>query len=72
MPSANPQPTVPILVTGYPLSTYANIRVRIRGLEMLVFRNILRTYLMDDSYLYFKVSGISLVVREQQISPVVR
>ena len=48
MPSANPQPTVPILVTGYPLSTYANIRVRIRGLEMLVFRNILRTYLMDD------------------------
>ena len=25
-----------------------NVRVRIRGLEMLVFRRILRTYLMDD------------------------
>ena len=27
---------------------YAHVRVRIRGLEMFVFRNILRTYLMDD------------------------
>ena len=26
------------------------VRVRIRGLEMLVFRNVLRAYLMDDSY----------------------
>ena len=25
-----------------------NLRVRIRGLEMLVFRKILRVYLMDD------------------------
>ena len=27
---------------------YARVRVRIRGLEMLVSRKILRTYLMDD------------------------
>ena len=27
---------------------YAHLRVRIRGLEMLVFRKILCTYLMDD------------------------
>ena len=47
---------------GHPLSTYgkfsektnisnpryAHVRVRIRGLEMLVFPKILRTYLMDD------------------------
>ena len=47
---------------GQPLSTYAtffekltfltpwysHVRVRIRGLEMLVFRKILRTYLVDD------------------------
>ena len=47
---------------GHPLSTYAkfsekltfltpwyaHVPVRIRGLEMLVFREILRTYLMDD------------------------
>ena len=46
---------------GHPLSTYAKyskkltfltpwyayVRVRIRGLEMLIFRQILRTYLMD-------------------------
>ena len=29
--------------------SFARVRpVRIRGLEMLVFRKILRTYLMDD------------------------
>ena len=28
--------------------SYAHVRVRIRGLEMLVLRKILRTYLMDD------------------------
>ena len=27
--------------------TFLQVRVRIRGLEMLVFRKILRTYLMD-------------------------
>ena len=27
---------------------YAHVRVRIKGLEMSVFRKILRTYLMDD------------------------
>ena len=45
-----------ILATGHLLSTYAkfseklklNVRVRIRGLKMLVFRKILLTYLMDD------------------------
>ena len=49
---------------GHPLSTYAkfsekltfltpwnaHVRVRIRGLEMLVFRKNLRTYLMDSPY----------------------
>ena len=48
-------------VRGYPLSTYAkfsekltfltpwyaHVRVRIMSLEILVFRKILRTYLMD-------------------------
>ena len=34
-------------------SWYAHVRVRIRGLEMLVFQNILRTYLMDGPYLLF-------------------
>ena len=29
---------------------YSHICVRIRGLEMLVFRTILRTYLMDSPY----------------------
>ena len=47
---------------GHPLSTYAkfpekltfvtpwyvHVRVHIRGLQMLIFRKILRTYLMDD------------------------
>ena len=47
---------------GHPLSTYAefsekltfltpqyaHVGVRIRGLEMLVFRKILRAYLVDD------------------------
>ena len=38
---------------GHPLSTYVKFsenytNVRIRELEMLVFRKILRTYLMDD------------------------
>ena len=51
---------------GHPLSTYAKFsdkltfltpwythaHVRIRGLEMLVFRKILRTYLMDDPQAY--------------------
>ena len=32
---------------------YAHVRVRIRGLEMLVFQNILHTYLMDGPYLLF-------------------
>ena len=28
------------------------LRMRMRGLQMLVFRKILRTYLMDDPYKY--------------------
>ena len=50
-----------ILLIGHPLSTYATnpkkltfltpryayVRVRIKELQMLVFRKILRTYLMD-------------------------
>ena len=31
-------------------SISTKVRVRIRGLEMLVFPKILRTYLMDDPY----------------------
>ena len=52
-----------IVIKGHPLSTYtkfpekltlltswyAHERVRIRGLEMLVFLKILCTYLIDDS-----------------------
>ena len=51
---------------GHLLSTYAkfcekltlltswdaHVRVRFRGLEMLVFRKILRTYLMNDPIYY--------------------
>ena len=51
-----------IVIRCQPLSTYAkfyeklnisnpliaHVRVRVRALEMLVFRKILRTYLMDD------------------------
>ena len=33
------------------------VRVRIRGLEMLVFRKILRTYLMDDPYANYKMQN---------------
>ena len=29
---------------------YAPVRMCIRGLEMLVFRKVLRTYLMDDPF----------------------
>ena len=50
------------MIRRYPLSTYAtfsekltfltpryaHVRVRTRGLEMLFFPKILRTYLMDD------------------------
>ena len=38
---------------GHPLSMYTKssyVRVRIRGLEMLVFRKILRTYLMHGPF----------------------
>ena len=31
-------------------SNISNLRVRIWGLEMLVFQKILRTYLMDDPH----------------------
>ena len=54
---------------GYPLSTYAefsekltfqipwyaHVRVRIRDLEMLVFRKILRTYLVDGPLSHMKL-----------------
>ena len=44
---------------GHPLSTYVKFSekltfltvVRIRGLEMLVFWKLFRTYLMDDPYM---------------------
>ena len=36
-------------------SISTKVRVRIRGLEMLVFRKILRTYLMDDPCANYKM-----------------
>ena len=33
------------------------VRVRIRRLEMLVFRKVLRTYLMDDTYANYKIQN---------------
>ena len=33
------------------------VRVRIRGLEMLVFRKVLHTYLMDDPYANYKMKN---------------
>ena len=33
------------------------VRVRIRGLEMLVFRKMLRTYLMDDPCANYKMQN---------------
>ena len=56
-----------LLLWGHALSTYvkfsekltfltpryAHVRLRTRGLEMLVFRKILRTYLMDDHFVWF-------------------
>ena len=38
-------------------STSTKVCVRIRGLEMLVFRTILRTYLMYDSYANYKMQN---------------
>ena len=38
-------------------STSTKVRVRIGGLEMLVFRKILRTYLMDDPYANYKMQN---------------
>ena len=35
--------------TNFLTPWYAHVRVRIRGLEMLVFRKILRTYLLDST-----------------------
>ena len=51
------------VLRSHPLSTYAKflekltfltVRVRIRGLEILVFLKILCTYLMDDLYVHAK------------------
>ena len=61
---------------GYPLSTYvkfsekltfltpwyAHICARIRGLEMLVFREILRTYLMDGLKWDLRSSFLSITI----------
>ena len=38
-------------------SISTKVRVRIRELEMLVFRKILRTYLMDDPYANYKMQN---------------
>ena len=38
-------------------SISTKVRVRIRGLEMLVFQKILRTYLMDDPYANYKMQN---------------
>ena len=39
------------------LSISTKVRVRIRGLEMLVFRKILRTYLIDDPSANYKMQN---------------
>ena len=41
---------------------YSHVCVRIRGLEMLVFRNILRMYLMDDPQPYHRSLKTSIEV----------
>ena len=38
-------------------SIFTKVGVRIRGLEMLVFRKILRTYLMDEPYANYKMQN---------------
>ena len=38
-------------------SISTKVRVRISELEMLVFRKILRTYLMDDPYANYKMQN---------------
>ena len=38
-------------------SISTKVRMRISELEMLVFRKILRTYLMDDPYANFKLQN---------------
>ena len=38
-------------------SISTKVRVRIRGLEMLVFHKILRTYLKDESYANYKMQN---------------
>ena len=39
--------------------TSTKVRVRIRGLEMLVFWEILRTYLVNDPYANYKMENWS-------------
>ena len=62
-----PHISLPYNIRGHPLSAYskfsekltfltpwyAHVRLRIRRLEMLVFRKILRTYLMDDPLTWY-------------------
>ena len=38
-------------------SISTKLRVRIRGLEILVFWKILRTYLMDETYVNYKTQN---------------
>ena len=66
-----------IEIRGHPLSAYAkssekqtfqtpwyvNVRVRIRGVEMLFFWKLLRTYLMDDS-LCDSISTVALLLTQ--------
>ena len=40
---------------------YAHVRVRIKGLEMLVFWKILRTHLMDDPCLIFCGNSLFII-----------
>ena len=44
---------------------YAHVHVRIRRLEMLVFRKILRTYLMDDPF--WKIYSFTKIIHEWKI-----
>ena len=70
-----------VFIWGHPLSTYAkfsekltfptpwyaHVRVRIRGLEILAFRKILRTYLIDDPYSNF---GINLQHKQLNLATI--
>ena len=73
----------PSLSGAYPLSTYAKfsekltfltpwyahvrVRIGVRGLEMLVFRKILRKYLMDGSQDWLIIRSKLVIAQDNSI-----